>query len=186
MGLPSQKESLNRLVELAQQRNEKLGTQTKLPSNVAVSGDTLDAVETLEDSLIVGISAIIGGPTANAKNVSALASIAKDNNKSLYSIIENQSKAVSDVQQLIKDYTEKTTEFFDTTSQISSVFFEETGNLLADMNQNIVNILASLQGQSKSGDKAQGTVCHRRRQRCHAFAVTCIRERNLCRKAYFR
>ena len=89
MGLPSQKESLNRLVELAQQRNEKLGTQTKLPSNVAVSGDTLDAVETLEDSLIVGISAIIGGPTANAKNVSSLTSIAKDNNKSLYSIIEN-------------------------------------------------------------------------------------------------
>ena len=155
MGLPSQKESLNRLVELAQQRNEKLSNQTKLPSNVAVSGITLDAVKTLEDSLMVGISAIIGGPTANAKNVSSLASIAKDNNKSLYSIIENQSKAVSDVQQLIKDYTEKTTEFFDTTSQLSSDFFDKTGDILEEMNQNIVGILDSLQGQSKSGDKAQ-------------------------------
>lgn len=155
MALPSQKESLNRLVELAQQRNEKLGTKTKLPSNVAVSGDTLDAVETLEDSLLVGISSIIGGPTANAKNVAALTSIAKDNRKNIYSIIENQSKSVTDIQQLIKNYTEKSTEFFDTTSQISTMFFEETNNLLADMNQNIVAILASLQGQNTSNDKVQ-------------------------------
>ena len=102
MALPSQKESLDKLVHLAKERNKKLGAKVELPDKVALSGNTLDAVETLEDSLIVGISAIIGGPTANAKNVASLTSTAKDKRKSIYSIIENQSKTVKDIYELIK------------------------------------------------------------------------------------
>lgn len=104
MALPSERESLNRLVGFAAAANRRRKNQAKTPTSVNSDPSAIQ-VQSFEEAMNVAMTAIIGGPSHVAKDFSTLQSIAKSKD-SIYGIINSQKDVINSINETLSNVSE--------------------------------------------------------------------------------
>lgn len=138
MALPSERESLNKLVGFAAAANKRRKNQAKTPTAVNSDPSAIQ-VQSFEEAMNVAMSAIIGGPSHVAKDFSTLQSLAKSK--------DNVYNLVSDSVTYLKR--------MDDTLDTMSAFVEQIANTLehgAAGGGDKVQLIQLAAGDSNVGD----------------------------------
>lgn len=148
MALPSERESLNRLVGFAAAANRRRKNQAKTPTTVNSDPSAIQ-VKSFEEAMNVAMTAIIGGPSRVAKDFSTLQTLAKSPNN-IYGIINSQKDIVNNINETLKDVSGDIKSVIENITDISI-----QTQFLEGIAESIDTIVEKLNKKKNKGDKVQ-------------------------------
>ena len=148
MALPSERESLNRLVGFAAAANKRRKNQAKTPTSVNSDPSAIQ-VQSFEEAMNVAMTAIIGGPSHVAKDFATLQSIAKSKD-SIYGIINSQKDIVNNINETLKVVSADIKSVMENITDISI-----QTQFLEGISESIDTIVEKLNKKKDKGDKVQ-------------------------------